>query len=260
MSEILKFDNVSIAYGKNTVVKEISFNLNEGEILGIVGESGSGKSTIIRAAMDILEVGGKITRGDILYKGESILNLDKKERQAINGPSLGMIFQFAGSSFCPVRRIGAQLYEEVKAHNDIGKDEFKRKVDELLKKLGFEDCGRILDSYPHELSGGMQQRLGVIAAMLLNPDVLFADEPTSAMDIDIQKQAIEEMLHIRNTFNTAIIIVTHNIGVVKAMAENVMVLHNGNIIEMGLTEDIINNPSEEYTKRLMAAVYTLDNK
>ena len=254
MSEILKYDDVEIKYGSHVAVSDINFSLEEGEILGIVGESGSGKSTIIKASMGLLGEGGNVSSGDIIYKGKSLLNLSKKEQLDINGPSLGMIFQFAGSSFCPVRRIGSQLYEIVKAHKDITKEEFKEQVNELLNKLGFVDNERILESYPNELSGGMQQRVGVIAAMLLNPKVLLADEPTSAMDVTIQKQAVEEMLRVRDTFNTSIIIVTHNIGVVSAMADNVMVLKEGRIVEMGKKDKIINNPSEEYTKKLMEAV------
>lgn len=254
MNKILEYKNVEIKYGNDIAVSEISFALEEGEILGIVGESGSGKSTIIKAAMGLLGERGSISKGDILYEGNSLLNLSRKQRLATNGEQLGMIFQFAGSSFCPVRRIGVQLYEIVKEHKDISKEEFRTQVDELLDKLGFEDADRILDSYPNELSGGMQQRVGIIAAMLLNPKVLFADEPTSAMDVTIQKQAVEEMLRVRDTFNTSIILVTHNIGVVNAMADKVLVLKNGRIVEMGSKADVINNPKEEYTKRLMDAV------
>ena len=254
MSEILRYDNVSIKYGDSLAVSDISFALEEGEILGIVGESGSGKSTIIKAAMELLGEGAGVSSGDIIYNGKSLLNLSNKEQREINGPNLGMIFQFAGSSFCPVRKIGSQLYEEMKEHTDISKEEFRERVSELLRKLGFNDDTRILESYPNELSGGMQQRVGVVAAMLLNPRILLADEPTSAMDVTIQKQAVEEMVRVRDTFNTSIIIVTHNIGVVNAMADNVLVLKDGKIVEMGKTKDIINNPKEEYTKKLMDAV------
>lgn len=254
MSEILRYDKVEIKYGDSVAVSDITFTLGEGEILGIVGESGSGKSTIIKAAMGLLGEGAGVSSGDIIYNGKSLLNLSKKEQLEINGPNLGMIFQFAGSSFCPVRKIGSQLYEAMKAHSNISKEEFKEKVSELLRKLGFNDDTRILESYPNELSGGMQQRVGVVCAMLLNPKVLLADEPTSAMDVTIQKQAVEEMVRVRDTFNTSIIIVTHNIGVVNAMADNVLVLKDGRIVEMGATKDIINNPKEDYTKKLMDAV------
>ena len=254
MSEILRYDKVEIKYGDAVAVSDISFSVREGEILGIVGESGSGKSTIIKAAMGLLGEGAGVSSGDIIYDGKSLLNLSKKEQRGINGPNLGMIFQFAGSSFCPVRKIGTQLYEAMRAHSNISKEEFKERVSELLRKLGFNDDTRILESYPNELSGGMQQRVGVVCAMLLNPKVLLADEPTSAMDVTIQKQAVEEMVRVRDTFNTSIIIVTHNIGVVNAMADNVLVLKDGRIVEMGATKDIINNPKEEYTKKLMDAV------
>ena len=254
MNDIISYKDVEIKYGAQVAVSDISFSVAQGEILGIVGESGSGKSTIIKAAMGLLGDNGSVSQGEILYEGNSLLNLSKKQRLATNGEQLGMIFQFAGSSFCPVRRIGAQLFEIVKEHKDISKEEFRTQVDELLDKLGFENADRILDSYPNELSGGMQQRVGIIAAMLLNPKVLFADEPTSAMDVTIQKQAVKEMLRVRDTFNTSIILVTHNIGVVNAMADKVLVLKSGRIVEMGSKADVINNPREEYTKRLMDAV------
>lgn len=254
MNKTLTYENVTIKYGVNEAVRDVSFSLGEGEILGIVGESGSGKSTIIKSAMGLLGDEGKVTEGDIRYNDKSLLNVSKKERLSINGPELGMIFQFAGSSFCPVRKIGNQLIEIIRAHRDITNEEFRREVDILLNKLGFEDNERILDSYPNELSGGMQQRVGIVAAMLLNPKVLFADEPTSAMDVTIQKQAVEEMLRVRDTFNTSIVLVTHNIGVVNAMADRILVLKKGRVVEMGDTKDVINNPSEEYTKKLMAAV------
>lgn len=254
MDKILEYNNVTIQYGSNKAVEDISFTLEKGEVLGIVGESGSGKSTIIKAAMGLLDSAGKVTQGSITYKEISLLNLSDKKRREINGPKLGMIFQFAGSSFCPVRKIKSQLYEIVLSHEDISKDEFGNRVDKLLDKLGFEDKERILESYPDELSGGMQQRVGIIAAMLLNPKVLLADEPTSAMDVTIQKQAVEEMLRVRNVFGTSIVLVTHNIGVVKAMADKVLVLKKGHIVETGKTLDIISSPTQEYTKKLMAAV------
>ena len=254
MKEILRYDNVDISYNGNTVVRNISFSVGEGEILGIVGESGSGKSTIIKAAMGLLGPTGMVTRGDIFYKGKNLPDLSAKEMRKLNGPELGMIFQSAGSSFCPIRTVGAQLYESVTQHEKITKDEFNSRSVDLLQKIGFEDAKRILDSYPFELSGGMQQRVGIAAAMLMSPAVLFADEPTAALDVSIQKQVVEEMLLVRKTFNTSIVLVTHNIGVIGAMADNVLVMKNGEMVEYGKTQQVISDPKEEYTRKLMAAV------
>ena len=254
MAEILKYEHVDISYHGVKVIKDVSFTVNEGEILGIVGESGSGKSTLIKAAMGLLGDTGMVTRGDIWYKGKNLPDLSKAELRKLNGPELGMIFQYAGSSFCPIRTVGAQLYESMTEHESVSKEEFSRRAAELLEKLGFENAGRILVSYPFELSGGMQQRVGIAAAMLLNPSVLLADEPTSALDVSVQKQVVEEMLLVRRTFGTSIVLVTHNIGVIGAMADKVLVMKNGGTVEYGETRQVLNNPREDYTRLLLSAV------
>ena len=254
MAEILRYEHVDISYNGFKAVRDISFTVDEGEILGIVGESGSGKSTLIKAAMGLLGSAGLVTRGDIWYKGKNLPELSASELRRLNGPELGMIFQNAGSSFCPIRTVGAQLYESVTEHEAISRAEFRSRVMELLQKIGFENGQRILDSYPFELSGGMQQRVGIAAAMLLNPSILLADEPTSALDVSIQKQVVEEMLLVRKTFGTAIVLVTHNIGVIGAMADKVLVMKNGEMVEYGETQQVLNNPKEDYTRLLMSAV------
>lgn len=254
MGEILRYEHVDISYNQVLTVRDVSFTLEEGEILGIVGESGSGKSTLIKAAMGLLGPSGMVTRGDIWYRGQDIPDLSEQEILKLNGPELGMIFQYAGSSFCPIRTVGAQLYEAVSEHEPLSREEFRQRAVDLLEKLRFDDGGRILDSYPFELSGGMQQRVGIAAAMLLNPKVLLADEPTSALDVLVQKQVVEEMLLVRETFGTSIILVAHNIGVIGAMADKVMVLKNGEMVEYGETQRVLNAPESDYTRKLMSAV------
>jgi ABC-type dipeptide/oligopeptide/nickel transport system ATPase component len=254
MSEILRYEHVDISYNGVKVIKDVSFTVDEGEILGIVGESGSGKSTLIKAAMGLLGETGLVTRGDIWYKGKNLPDLSAAELRKLNGPELGMIFQYAGSSFCPIRTVGAQLYESMTEHESLSKEAFRVRATELLEKIGFENARRILDSYPFELSGGMQQRVGIAAAMLLTPSVLLADEPTSALDVSVQKQVVEEMLLVRRTFGTSIVLVTHNIGVIGAMADKVLVMKNGEMVEYGETQQVLNNPKEDYTRLLMSAV------
>ena len=254
MEELLRYDRVTIAYNGAPVVHDVSFSLREGEILGVVGESGSGKSTLLKAAMGLLGPGGVVTRGDIWFKGRNLPDLPEEELRRLSGAELAMIFQDAGASFCPIRSVGAQLYEAVCAHENISETDFREKAAALLQKLRFEDAERILESYPFELSGGMMQRVGIAAAMLLNPAVLLADEPTSALDVSVQKQAVEEMLLIREFCHTSIVIVTHNIGVVRAMADRVVVMKDGRIVESGDTRDVLEHPAQEYTKKLMAAV------
>ncbi len=254
MAEILKYEHVDISYNGERVIKDVSFTVNEGEILGIAGESGSGKSTLIKAAMGLLGPTGLVTRGDIWYKGRNLPDLSAREIRKLNGPELGMIFQYAGSSFCPIRTVGAQLYESMTEHESVSRPIFQTRAVELLQKIGFENGQRILDSFPFELSGGMQQRVGIAAAMLLNPGILLADEPTSALDVSVQKQVVEEMLLVRKTFGTAIVLVTHNIGVIGAMADRVLVMRNGEMVEQGETRQVLEDPKEEYTRTLMSSV------
>ena len=254
MAELLRYDHVDISYNGFLAVKDVSFTLEPGEILGIVGESGCGKSTLIKAAMGLLGSAGMVTRGDIWYKGKNLPDLPPKELRKLNGPELGMIFQSAGSFCGPIRTIEAQLYETMTEHEKTSKAEFLDRAMELLGKLGFEDGKRVLGSYPFELSGGMQQRVGIAAAMLLNPSVLLADEPTSALDVSVQKQVVEEMLLVRETFGTAILLVAHNIGVIGAMADKVLVMKNGEAVEYGKTQQVLENPQADYTRALLSAV------
>ncbi len=254
MEEILCYDGTDICYNGVCAVHDARFSLRSGEILGIAGESGSGKSTLIKAAMGLLGPAGLVTRGDIRYKGKSLLALSREERRTINGAEIAMIFQNAGGSFCPVRTLGSQLFEAYAEHGGSSRDAFFRRAVEVLRKLRFPDAERILGSYPFELSGGMQQRAGIAAAMLSEPAVLLADEPTSALDVSVQKQVVEEMLLVRELYGTAIVIVTHNIGVLRKMADRVIVMKGGEIVEAGETRTVLEQPRQAYTKALMAAV------
>ena len=254
MEELLRYDHVDISYNGIPAVQDVSFTLRPGEILGIVGESGCGKSTLLKAAMGLLGSSGMVTRGDIWYKEWNLPDLPARALRKLNGPELGMIFQSAGSSFCPIRTVGAQLYEIMTQHGSATKKEFENCALELLEKLGFEDGRRILRSYPFELSGGMQQRVGIAAAMLLRPGVLFADEPTAALDVSVQKQVLEELLLLRKTYGTAIVLVAHNIGVIGAMADRVLVMQDGRTVEYGETQTVLYDPQASYTRTLLAAV------
>lgn len=257
MEDLLYYDQVDISYNGKAVVKDVSFSLKQGEILGVVGESGSGKSTLIKAAMGLLGKSGLVTKGDIWYKGKNLPDLKKEDMRRLCGPDLGMIFQNAGSSMCPIITVGDQIYESMTEHMTISREDFNKRACNMLAKIGLTDGERVLKSYPFELSGGMNQRVGICMAMLLQPKILLADEPTSALDVAIQKQVVEEMLATREAYNTSIIIVTHNIGVVKAMCDTCLVLKDGCVVEYGEARQVINNPNHEYTKKLMAAVPVL---
>ena len=176
------------------------------------------------------------------------------ELRKVCGAGIGMTFQDAGASLCPIRTIGEQIYESMSAHMEITRSQAREKALVLFEKLHFKDGQRIWNSYPFELSGGMNQRAGIAIAMLMEPPVLLADEPTSALDVAVQKQVIEEMLHLRELFGTAVILVTHDIGVVSAMADTVLVLKDGRIMEYGPAQQVLREPQDAYTRKLLAAV------
>lgn len=254
MASLLSYEHVEISFGGKPVVHDVSFDLQPGEILGLVGESGSGKSTLIKAAMGLLGGNGLVTRGDIWFEGKSIPDLKEREQRKIRGAKIGMIFQDCGASLSPIRTIGEQIVESISAHRRVEVKQAKETAMELFDKLHFKDGERVWNSYPFELSGGMNQRAGIAIAMLMNPSILLADEPTSALDVAVQRQVVEEMLRVRDTFGTAIILVTHDIGVVSAMADTVLVLQDGNVMEYGKAKDVLENPQNDYTKKLLSAV------
>ena len=254
---LLEVRELTVACQGKTVVRDICFSLKKGEILGIVGESGSGKSTILKAVMGILGEEYTITKGEILYKGNNLLELSRREKRKISGPEIGMIFQDTKDSLCPVRRVESQIYEALAEHETVTKKEARNRAELLLKKLGFAEGERVLKSYPFELSGGMSQRVGICMAMLLSPALLLADEPTSALDVTVQKQVVEKLLELRKEEGTAMAVVTHNIGVVRAIADPVLVLKEGCMVEYGRLEEVLEHPKEAYTRQLLSSALTL---
>ena len=253
-NKILTYDSVEISFDGEAVVHDVSFSLTPGEILGLVGESGSGKSTLIKAAMGLLGSGGLVTRGDICYMGQNILDISEKEKRKIRGAGIGMIFQDAGASLCPIRTIGDQIYESMRAHKKVSRNEAKDRAMELFEKLNFKDSQRVWDSYPFELSGGMNQRAGIAISMLMNPPVLFADEPTSALDVTTQAQIVRQMMELRDDYGTGIIVVTHNLGVAAYMSDYIVVMKNGHIEDQGDRDHILHHSENDYTRKLLSAV------
>ncbi len=261
MSNILEYRNVDIHYGKKQVIENVSLSMKPGEILGIVGESGSGKSTLIRAAMGLLGEGGTVTQGQILYQGTNttidMTQIHGEEMRRLRGAEIGMIFQNAGASLCPIRTIEEQLYEAVLEHESISKGEIRDRALELFEQLRFTNGEQILKSYPFEFSGGMNQRVGIVLAMVLRPRLLLADEPTSALDVTVQLQVLREMKKLRDMYGTSIVLVTHNIGVVNYLTDHVAVMHQGKLVEYGTKEDVLNHPQDAYTKKLIGSVLHL---
>lgn len=255
MSMLFKMEDVSIGYNGKQVVSHLNISIKKGEILGIVGESGSGKSTIVKAALGLLDSGGKVESGVISYRNQDLLQISPKEYQLLRGTCLGYIPQDSKGSFCPVKTIEAHLYEALSSKEKTWKPlDIKEKAIELLKQLNVSNAERFLKSYPFQLSGGMNQRAGIMIALMLNPSLLFADEPTSALDMLTQKHVISALMKQQRTKNTAMLIVTHNIGLAAHMADHILVMKKGEVVEYGETKKVMYQPNNAYTKELLAAV------
>ena len=258
MSNILEYRNVDIHYGKKQVIENVLLSMKPGEILGIVGESGSGKSTLIRAAMGLLGEGGTVTQGQILYQGTNttidMTQIHGEEMRRLRGAEIAMIFQNAGASLCPIRTIEEQLYEAVLEHESISKGEIRDRALELFEQLRFTNGEQILKSYPFEFSGGMNQRVGIVLAMVLRPRLLLADEPTSALDVTVQKKILELLLELRATEKLSFLMISHDLGLVQAFCDRVIVVYQGKIVESGTVDEVIRNPREGYTKKLISSV------
>ena len=251
--EILNLKNLSVSYGDINILKDIDLSLKKGEILGIVGESGSGKSTLIKSIMGILDENASID-GEINFEGKDLASLSLKDYRKIKGKEISMIFQNPTEYFNPTRKISKQFIETIRSHNDISKQEIQKKSINTFKFLGLQDGKKIWNSYPFELSGGMNQRVAIVLSIMLEPKILLADEPTSALDVTVQAQVVKELLKLRQKLNTSIILVTHNIGVASYMSDNIGVMYGGRIIEYGESEELINNPKHPYTKMLINSV------
>lgn len=252
---LLNIKDVSISYGKKeSVVKSVSMILNSREIVGIVGESGSGKSTLIRAVLGLLPKGAVVSSGEIIFQGRNLLEYSKKEWKEVRGNKIAMIFQDAGASLNPIKKIGVQFIECIQCHFKISKADAYDKAVDMLKKMRLPDASRIMDSYVFQLSGGMKQRVAIAIAMTMEPELILADEPTSALDVTMQTQVVRQMMKLRDNFNTSIIIVTHNMGVASYMCDKIGVIKQGELVEWGLKQQVIKNPQHEYTRRLLNAV------
>ena len=257
---LLEISNLSIAYANQTIVQNINVSLNEGEVTAIVGESGSGKTTVIRAILGCLPHEGRITGGDIFFEGSNLLANTKEDWRRLCGRKAAMIFQDSGSMLNPIKRIGSQFVEYICEHSSVTKNEAVKEAEEMLKKMHLPHTENLMKSYPFELSGGMRQRIGIAMAMFFKPRLLLADEPTSALDVTTQAQVVAEMLEICRKDQTAIILVTHNIGVAAYMSEKLIVMRSGSIVEAGKTAEIITSPQSPYTKELLEAVPKIGGK
>ena len=257
---LLDVKNLDISYGSKLTVSGVNIQLDKGEILSIVGESGSGKTTVIRAIMGCLPGRGHVSGGSITFNGRDMLKNTRVDWRKISGSEMSMIFQDSGNMINPIRRIGEQFTDYILAHApQKSKAEAAEMAKDMLNKVRLPNPQNIMNSYPFELSGGMRQRVGIAMAMMFSPKLLLADEPTSALDVTTQAQIIRQIVDVRNEYNAAVILVTHNIGVASYVSNKLMVMKNGHVVESGGRE-IIENPQHAYTKELLAAVPVLGDK
>ena len=245
--------------GEVQAVNGVTFNLDPGEILGIVGESGSGKSVSAYSIMQILADTGKIVGGKILYKGEEISSWTEKQMQNFRGKCCSIIFQDPMTSLNPVFTIGNQMKEAVVLHTDKSGKEADARVIELLELVGINEPEKRVKQYPFELSGGMRQRVMIAMALACEPDILIADEPTTALDVTIQAQILELIQALQKKLGMAVILVTHDLGVIADMCDNIVVMYGGRICERGTAAEIFYNPKHEYTKGLLRSIPNVNN-
>ena len=248
---LLAIKDLRVSYKGNVALEGISFSMQPSEVLAVVGESGSGKSTVLKAVIGLLGKDAEVT-GSISLRGQELLTLSRGKRRGLSGHSMAMIFQNAGASFCPIRKIGTQITESIRAHEDWSREKIYDRAEALMDSIGLEPS--VWNAYPFSLSGGMGQRAGILSAMMLSPEILLADEPTSALDTVTQMKVVKELLKVRKKENLAILLVTHHMGVAWQMADNVLVMRNGKAVEYGTKEQIFLHPREAYTKQLIEAV------
>ncbi len=246
---ILNVKNLSVSYdnAENIVVDEVNFQLDTGKILAIVGESGSGKTTLVRAIMGILHPSGKVTQGEVIFDGISLLTEKKYKR----GKEISFVFQNSGAMLNPVLTIGQQFIEYIRIHKRMPKTEARELAIETLKKVQLEEGEYIMKSYPFQLSGGMQQRVGIAMAITFHPKLILADEPTSALDVTTQIQVLDLLKSINENFGTSLIFVTHNLGAAGYLAQDCLVMYQGKIVEKNTMSEIITGPKHPYTQKLI---------
>ena len=245
--------------GEVRAVNGISFNLDKGKVLGIVGESGSGKSVTAYSIMRILVEPGKIVGGEILFNGEDIVKYSKKQMREFRGKRVSIIFQDPMTSLNPTFTIGNQLREAILLHTDRNRAEANARALEMLQLVGVNEPEKRLKQYPHELSGGMRQRVMIAMALACEPDILIADEPTTALDVTIQAQILELMKDLQKKMGMAIIMITHDLGVIADMCDEIIVMYAGRVCERGTVDEIFYNPCHEYTRGLLRSIPNVGN-
>jgi oligopeptide/dipeptide ABC transporter ATP-binding protein len=245
--------------GVVNAVDGVDFTLDRGAVLGIVGESGSGKSVTAMTMLGLTRAANTRYEGEVIFKGRDLLKLSEDELRSVRGGQIAMIFQDPMTSLNPVYKVGAQIVEMIQAHeSSIGKTQARRRAVDLLKQVGIPNAEERIDSYPHEFSGGMRQRAMIAMALACNPDVLVADEPTTALDVTIQAQIIELISRLKDEFDSAVIMITHDLGVVAEIADDIAVMYAGRVVEHGGKRQLFYDPQMPYTWGLLGSIPRLD--
>lgn len=261
MSHLLEIENLTTVfegdYGKSISVDHVGFYVDKGETVCIVGESGCGKSVTSLSIMGLLGRGGEVTEGTVLLEGKNLLSMTEKELDEIRGNEMTMIFQDPLTSLNPVFTVGKQITESIRKHLKLPREDAEKRAMELLTKVGMPDAQAVMKKYPHTLSGGMRQRVMIAMALACNPKLLIADEPTTALDVTIQAQIMELLSDLQKENDMSVILITHDIGLVAQMADRVVVMYAGQVIEEAPVREIFANPRHPYTKALLDTVPTI---
>lgn len=264
MAKLLEVKDLNVTFrtrkGLVRAVNNLSFSIDAGEVLGIVGESGSGKSVSMSAVMGLVKDGNAEISGEVLFQGQDLLKKSEPELRAVRGKDIAMIFQDPMTALTPVYTIGWHIREQLQLHGSITKQAARARAIELLDEVGIPDPSKRVDQYPHEYSGGMRQRAIIAMALSLNPSLLIADEPTTALDVTIQAQILDLLERLRRTHNSSIIVITHDMGVVSEIASQVLVMYAGRAVERSSKESLFNTPKHPYTKGLMNSVPRIDRE
>ena len=262
MSEtILSIENLRIHFetfaGEVQAIRGVNLKLQKGETLALVGESGSGKSVTDKSVMKLLSNNAVVKEGSITFKGENILEKSERDMQSIRGKEIAMVFQDPMTSLDPTMKIGKQITEVIIKHEKVSKEEANKRAEELLELVGIPNAKERMKQYPHQFSGGQRQRIVIAIALACNPDVLIADEPTTALDVTIQAQILELLKELQQQFQMAIIFITHDLGVVANVADRVAVMYAGKVVEVGTVDEVFYNPQHPYTWGLLRSMPTL---
>lgn len=262
MSEtILSIENLRIHFetfaGEVQAIRGVNLKLEKGETLALVGESGSGKSVTAKSVMKLLSNNAVVKEGSITFKGENILDKSERDMQSIRGKKIAMVFQDPMTSLDPTMKIGKQITEVIIKHEKASKEEADKRAEELLELVGIPNAKERMKQYPHQFSGGQRQRIVIAIALACNPDVLIADEPTTALDVTIQAQILELLKKLQQQFQMAIIFITHDLGVVANVADRVAVMYAGKVVEVGTVDEVFYNPQHPYTWGLLRSMPTL---